>query len=259
MNNQKDEAIISFEGVSLGYGRRRVVSDVSFGILRNDFLGIVGPNGAGKTTLVRAILGILRPSAGRIVRRSNGNGTLRMGYVPQRDTLEPILPFTVADVVMMGRFRTMGLIRRPSKVDHEKVEEVIRHVDLQELATHPFGDLSGGQKQRTLIARALAAEPGVLVLDEPTNGMDLTSRTAILELIKRLHSEGDLTVIMVSHLLSDVANYVRRIAIVEESFFLVGTTGEVLTAANLTRLYDLPVYVERLHGNTIVVPGVRHE
>lgn len=251
--------VIEFRDVTLGYGRTPVVSGVTFTVPRNDFLGIVGPNGAGKTTILRGLLGALEPQAGEILRSGEGGAPLRMGYVPQRDTLDSILSFTVNDVVMMGRYRALGLVRRPGRKDYEKVAQALAHVDLVDRAGAIFMDLSGGMKQRALIARALAADPDVLVLDEPTNGMDISSRTAILELIRRLHRDDGLTVIMVSHLLSDVANYVRRIALVERTGFQIGTTQEVLTAGNLSQMYGIPIQVERLQGNVIVVAGERHD
>ena len=165
------------------------------------------------------------------------------------------MPFTVGDVVMMGRYARLGLLRRPGKDDHEAVRRSLNHVDIEGLSDRSYRDLSGGQRQRVLIARALVSEPDILVLDEPTNGMDLTSRTSILELVRTLHRSDGMTVIMVTHLLSDVASYVSRIAIVEQGQFQVGTTEEILTDDNLTQLYRIPVRVVRLGANTVVVAG----
>jgi ABC-type Mn2+/Zn2+ transport system ATPase subunit len=129
------------------------------------------------------------------------------------------------------------------------------HVAIDNLRDRPFKDLSGGQKQRVLIARALATEPDVLILDEPTNGMDLSSRISTLELINTLHRDDRLTVIMVSHLLDDLANHVKRIAVVEKDFFEVGHVDEVLTGKNLSALYQMPVEVEHIRGNKIILAG----
>ncbi|MBI5463877.1 MAG: metal ABC transporter ATP-binding protein [Ignavibacteriales bacterium] len=246
-----NDKLIEFRDVHLGYGRKNVLSRISFEIERSDFLGIVGPNGSGKTTLLRSILGILRPTAGEVRRAQNAV----IGYVPQRDTIDPIMPFTVFDVVLMGRYGRLGLFRRPSILDFDKVQEALAHVNIEDLANRSFRDLSGGQKQRALIARALVTQPDILVLDEPTNGMDLASRSSTLELIKHLHKDDKLTVIMVSHLLSDVANYVNRIAIVEDRYFQVGRVGEILTDSNLSKLYGVPVTVGDFQGNKIVVAG----
>lgn len=252
------EPIIQFVDATLGYGRKVVLRGITFSVLPGEYLGLVGPNGAGKTTIVRAILGTVRPISGQVHVRSAAGVALHIGYVPQRDTIDYVLPYTVREVVMMGRYRQIGLLRRPGKGDHEVVDRSLAHVAVGELAVRPFRDLSGGQKQRVLIARALATQPEVLILDEPTNGMDLPSRISILELINTLHQEQKLTVIMISHLLDDVANHVRRIALIEPNFFQIGQVDEVLTAKNLSTLYQMPVDVHQMHGSKIILPGGTH-
>src|SRR3972149_9739447 len=171
------QALVQFENVTLGYRRNVIAKEISFSIEEGEFVGIVGPNGSGKTTIVRAILGILKPQRGDIRVRGRSSERLRIGYVPQRDSIDPIMPFTVSDVVIMGRYGRLGMIRRPTSKDRAAAIEALKHVDLLDQAASSYRDLSGGQKQRTLIARALAAEPDMLILDEPTNGMDLASRT----------------------------------------------------------------------------------
>jgi len=246
---------ILFENVTLGYGSKVILRAMTFAIEEGDYFGIVGPNGAGKTTILRAILGVLKPLSGTVRYQSSSGEQLRIGYVPQRDTIDDVLPYTVSEVVMMGRFRGLGLFHRPATADHDAVRRSLDHVGMSDLHGGIFKDLSGGQKQRVLIARALASDPKVLVLDEPTNGMDLPSRTSILDLTRRLHDQDGLTVIMVSHLLDDVANHASRIAIVEQSFFQVGTVQEVLTGENLSTLYGFPVNVESVRGRKIVIAG----
>ena len=250
-------SLIEFQNTTLGYGRKVVLKDLSFAINAGDYFGMVGPNGAGKTTLLRAILGTLKPLDGKVFVANASQAPLRFGYVPQRDTIDQVLPYTVREVVMMGRYRQIGLLRFPAHNDIEIMLESLRHVDIEDLQHRPFKDLSGGQKQRVLIARALASKPAVLILDEPTNGMDLSSKSSILELIHKLHEADRLTVIMVSHLLDDVANYVKRIALVERDFFQVGEVDEVLTAKNLTSLYQTPIRVTHMNGSTIILAG-RH-
>ena len=247
------QALVQFENVTLGYRRNVIAKEISFSIEEGEFVGIVGPNGSGKTTIVRAILGILKPQRGDIRVRGRSSERLRIGYVPQRDSIDPIMPFTVSDVVIMGRYGRLGMIRRPTSKDRAAAIEALKHVDLLDQAASSYRDLSGGQKQRTLIARALAAEPDMLILDEPTNGMDLASRTAIMELIKHFHAEHGMTVLMVSHLLSDVANYVKKIMLVEPQFFQVGSVEEILSEANLTRVYGLPVMVGEWMGTKVII------
>ncbi len=233
-------ALIAFDGVSLGYGRRAVLTDLSFEIPEGDFLGLVGPNGAGKTTILRAILGSLSPMSGAITRAEG----LRFGYVPQRDQVDYNFPLKVLDVVLMGRYDRIGLARRPAARDRELALAALDHVGIAQLANEALSALSGGQRQRALIARALVGKPNLLVLDEPTNGMDLLSTTQILGLVRELHERDGLTVLMVSHALNEVANYVRRIALVQEGAFRVGAVDEVLTEETLGEMYGIPVEVD---------------
>lgn len=241
--------LVTFSGATLGYGRRVVLSDLSFSLSEGDFLGMVGPNGAGKTTILRAILRTLAPLRGTVTHASN----IRFGYVPQRDQVDYNFPLTVVDVVLMGRYDRIGLGRRPGARDRELACKALDHVGILDLADHPLSLLSGGQKQRTLIARALVGDPNVLVLDEPTSGMDLVSTTQILGLVRELHDRDNLTVLMVSHALNEVANYVERIALVMNGGFRIGPVDEIMTQAVLSDMYGIPVDVDSFNGHRIVV------
>ncbi|MFN2400099.1 MAG: metal ABC transporter ATP-binding protein [Gemmatimonadaceae bacterium] len=242
-------SLVKFEGVSLGYGRRAVLTGLTFDIPEGDFLGLVGPNGAGKTTILRAILGSLNPTTGTVTRAPN----LRFGYVPQRDQVDYTFPLKVLDVVLMGRYDRIGLGRRPKASDRERARAALEHVGIADLAERPLHALSGGQKQRTLIARALVGEPNILVLDEPTSGMDLVSTTQILGLVRELHERDRLTVLMVSHALNEVANYVERIALVLEGRFRIGTVDAIMNEATLSSMYGIPVEVDSFGGHRIVL------
>jgi ABC-type Mn2+/Zn2+ transport system ATPase subunit len=243
------DALVRFDRVTLGYGRRVVLSNLEFEIPNGDFLGLVGPNGAGKTTILRAILGTLKPLSGTVSVRQG----LRFGYVPQRDSVDYGFPLRVLDVVLMGRYDRIGLGRRPSRNDRERAAQALTHVGIPHLADAHLGALSGGQKQRTLIARALVGEPDILVLDEPTNGMDLVATTQILSLVRDLHERDKLTVLMVSHALNEVANYVNRIALTMEGAFRVGSVDQILDEQTLTSMYGIAVEVDEVHGHRIVV------
>ena len=243
------KSLVRFDHATLGYGRRVVLSDLSFEIPEGDFLGLVGPNGAGKTTILRAILGALRPLSGRVTLKAG----LRFGYVPQRDSVDYGFPLKVVDVVLMGRYDRIGLGRRPSASDRDLAVQALAHVGIAHLAEQQLGSLSGGQKQRTLIARALVGDPNILVLDEPTNGMDLVSTTQILSLVRDLHERDQMTVLMVSHALNEVANYVSRIALTMEGAFRIGTVDEIVNEPTLTAMYGIPVEVDEVHGHRIVV------
>ena len=241
--------LVTFDNATLGYGRRAILSGLSFAIPEGDFLGIVGPNGSGKTTILRAILRTLRPIAGSVVHAEN----LRFGYVPQRDQVDYIFPLKVVDVVLMGRYDRIGLGRRPGASDRELACAALDHVGIRDLADAQLNSLSGGQKQRTLIARALVGKPNFLILDEPTNGMDLVSTTQILGLVRELHERDKLTVLMVSHALNEVANYVERIGLVESGEFRIGTVDEIMSSDVLTQMYGIPVDVDSFGGHRIVV------
>jgi ABC-type Mn2+/Zn2+ transport system ATPase subunit len=242
-------ALIRFDHATLSYGRRVVLSDLTFEIPAGDFLGLVGPNGAGKTTILRAILGTLEPVAGTVTRLPD----LRFGYVPQRDQVDYGFPLRVLDVVLMGRYYRVGIGRRPRREDRDRALAALDAVGIRELAEEPLTRLSGGQKQRTLIARALVGEPNLLVLDEPTTGMDLVSTTQILGLVRELHERRDLTVLMVSHALNEIANYVTRIALVQEGSFRIGAVDDILNERTLSGLYGIPVEVDSFSGHRIVL------
>lgn len=249
--------LVRFENVALGYSRRPVLEGLSFNLRKGDFLGLVGPNGAGKSTIVKALLGLLRPLRGRVVYERELHRSLRFGYVPQRYALDEIFPLTVEQIVRMARYHAAGILRRPRSEDEAIVEHALEAVNIGALRRRRIRELSGGQRQRTLIARALATGANCLVLDEPTDGMDLSSQEAILNLVARLHREEHLTVVFVSHLLNEVANFVDRLALIDDGRFEFGTVAEIMTDERLTTLYGMPVKVDRVGQASVVVPEDR--
>jgi ABC-type Mn2+/Zn2+ transport system ATPase subunit len=255
MKEKQEEAkgLLVLDNADLGYGRQRVLSGVNLTLEAGDFLGVVGPNGTGKTTILKAMLGILRPMSGQ-VRRAEG---VRFGYVPQRQFIDEVFPFTVMEVALMGRYPLLSAFGRPKKADRETTLRCLGHVGIVDLADRPYRELSGGQKQRTLIARALAGEPQALILDEPTNDMDIGSEHAIMELLKELHDKHGLTIVMVSHLLNVVANYAKKLALIDGGLRMVARTEEILTAENLSDIYQVPVRVAEFDDLKVVVTGGR--
>ncbi|HET6639067.1 MAG TPA: ABC transporter ATP-binding protein [Gemmatimonadota bacterium] len=246
-------ALVRFDAVGLGYGGVRIIEGLTFSVAKGDFLGIVGPNGAGKSTILKAMLGILRPAAGAVVYEAEVHRDLRFGYVPQRHTLDHIYPLSVHAIVRMARYARAGLVRRPGPDDDRAVTQALESIDIVDLAERRFGELSGGQRQRALIARALASGANFLVLDEPTDGMDLKSTHGILGLMRRLNRDEGLTVVFVSHQLNEVANYVDRLLVIDEGRYDFGPVEEVLTADHLRRIYQVPVVVDRVAGASVVV------
>lgn len=243
--------LVAVEGAALGYGAP-LLSGVSLTVASGDFLAIVGPNGGGKTTLLRTLLGVHPVLAGRRVQRA----PLRVGYVPQRDHVDAFWPLTVAEVTMMGRCRLVPPGRRPGEVDRAAARAALERVGLGALAERAFRTLSGGQRQRTLISRALAAEPELLALDEPTSGMDPPAELDAMDVLRDLHRAGGLAVVMVSHRLEAVANYAGRLAFVDKDrgLFRVGSLEEMLTPASLGELYGRGVTVRVEGGRRYVYP-----
>jgi ABC-type Mn2+/Zn2+ transport system ATPase subunit len=247
MDKDNSNIIIEFSDVSIGYGSKIIHRNINLSIERNDFIGIVGPNGAGKTTFLKTLLGNINPLTGKVEKNN-----LVFGYVPQRDVVQPILPYNVHDVVIMGRYSLLGLFKSPGKVDEEAVNECIDRVGISSLKAFTYNSLSGGQRQRVLIARALAVKPDVLILDEPTNGLDTPSHNSVLNLISDLQAEFNLTVLIVSHLLTDVANLVKKIILFEKDSFQFGLTDEIISEQNLTKTYSSDIEVKKVDGEYLI-------
>jgi ABC-type Mn2+/Zn2+ transport system ATPase subunit len=242
--------LVTLEDAAIGYRGRALLAGLSVAIRPGDFLAVVGPNGGGKTTLLRSLLGAQPLLAGRLVRPR----PLRVGYVPQREHVDAIWPLTVGEVALMGRVPALGPLRSPRAADVEVVRRALARVGIEELAGRWYGELSGGQRQRTLIARALAAEPELLALDEPTNGMDPGAELATMDLLRDLQEGSALAIVMVSHRIEAVANYARTFAFVDQdaSLFRVGAVDEMLRPDALVALYRRPVAVREENGRRYV-------
>lgn len=225
-------ALLASARASFGYRRKPVVSGVDLTVERGDFLGIVGPNGAGKTTLFRGLLGLIPPLAGTVTR-----STRAIGYVPQREALDSIYPVTVEEVVQMGSFGQLRGLRTLSNATRERARACIEEVGLTEHTAAPFSSLSGGQRQRTLIARALMVEPELMLLDEPTSGVDRTAQARILDILVEQNRARGMAVLLVSHQLGMVRETVQKVAWVADGGVRVGSAAEMLAPENLDRLY----------------------
>jgi ABC-type Mn2+/Zn2+ transport system ATPase subunit len=222
--------------VSLGYGEGPVLSRVSFAIERGEFAALVGPNGAGKTTLFRGMLGLIPVLAGRIDYGFDRKAR-PPGYVPQRESLDPIFPLTAFEVALMGTYARLPPLRPVGRRRRELAARALAEVGLADLREQPFWSLSGGQKQRVLIARALAVEPEVLVLDEPTAGIDPGAETKIMDVITALNRDRGLTVVLVSHHLRLLGPLVQSVIWVDDGTATKGPAGEMLAPDRLARLF----------------------
>lgn len=192
-----NEPLLRLDDAAFGYDGRPVVRGASLSVAAGDFLGIVGPNGSGKSTLLKGLLGLLPPLSGSVA-RSAGLGRA-VGWVPQRDALDSVFPMTALDVARLGRALVKPWSARLDARDEALSVEALAAVGLQDRSDAPFSALSGGQRQRALIARALAVEPRLLVLDEPTAGVDPESEDAIIDLVSRQSREKGLAVLLVTH------------------------------------------------------------
>ena len=222
--------------MSLGYDGGPVLAHVSFAIERGEFAALLGPNGAGKTTLFRGILGLIPTLAGRIEYGFERDAH-PPGYVPQRERLDPIFPLTAFEVALMGTYVRLPPLVPIGRRRRRLATECLAQVGLAELAEQPFWALSGGQKQRVLIARALATEPEVLLLDEPTAGIDPGAEATIMEVISRLNRDRGLTVVLVSHHLRLVRSLVGSVIWVEHGTATKGAAADILAPERLAEVF----------------------
>lgn len=243
---ENDSSAIDIKGLSFSYDGHPVLEDVNLSIPQGDFVSVVGPNGGGKTTLLKLIVGLLRASRGevRVFGGPPEQARPRIGYMPQQSQLDPQFPATVMDVALMGRLGHGRLFGPYSRKDKEIVGSALDQVGLSNLHKKPFSSISGGQRQRLFIARALACEPDLLLLDEPTANLDLAMEGDLYELLQALNQK--LTVVMVSHDLGFVSRVVKSVICVKRKVLMHPTceiTGEIIN-----EIYGTPMRMVRHNG-----------
>lgn len=215
--------------------------DVSFTLKAGSICGLVGVNGSGKSSLFKAIMGLVRPSRGSVfiagLPVAEALRRQMVAYVPQAEEVDWNYPVLVEDVVMMGRYGHMGLLRRPAAKDREKVSEALGRVDMTALRRRQIGELSGGQKKRVFLARALAQESRIILLDEPFTGVDVKTETAIVTLLKELRDMGHLMLVS-THNLGSVPDFCDHVVLINRILLAAGPTAKVFTQSNLERAFE---------------------
>ncbi|MEZ4731892.1 MAG: zinc ABC transporter ATP-binding protein AztA [Caldilineaceae bacterium] len=243
---QLRQVTVRYEGVT-------ALDQVTFALAPGDQVAVVGPNGAGKSTLFHVIAGTLKPTQGTVnIYGSGPQGHICVGYVPQRNRVDWRFPVTVQDVVMMGRVGKIGLLRWPQRRDRDWVMQALTRVGMNSLANRQIGELSGGQQQRVFLARALAQEAELLLLDEPLTGLDLPSQEAILDLLAQLRRQG-VTVLVATHDLNQAAEHFAHVLLLNRRLIALGTPQAVLTPALLSQAYGSQLHIVHAAGGDLLL------
>jgi ABC-type Mn2+/Zn2+ transport system ATPase subunit len=240
--------------LAAGYDGRPAIEGIAFGIPPGQMVGVIGPNGAGKSTLFKAILGLIPRHRGQILLHDVDALRHRalMGYVPQLDQVDRTFPVTVRDLVMMGRYPRIGWLRHPGPADALAVQQALERVDLAGLADRQIGELSGGQAQRAFLARVLAQDPHLLLLDEPVSGVDTTTQHAILAVLEALRNEGK-TVVVATHDLNCVIERFDQVLCINQRLIAYGPPDAVFREEVLERTYGNHLMLVRVGDRQIVV------
>lgn len=237
IHHQPDQPILDVLHLSVNYDGHNALEDITFHLHAGERVAVVGPNGAGKSTLFKAVAGVLAPTSGEVkISGYSPRGHICIAYVPQRSQVDWRFPASVADVVMMGRIGQVGFFRWPGRADWETVHAALEAVDMNLMANRQIGELSGGQQQRTFLARALAQEAELVLLDEPLNGLDVPSQEAILSLLDKLRQQK-ITVMVATHDLGQAASHFDRVMLLNHRLVRFGSPQEVLTSGNLLHAY----------------------
>ncbi len=247
--------VIELDGVTIGLGGRNVLVDASFAIKSGEFIGVLGPNGAGKTTLMRAILGLIQPSAGiiRVFGRAPRRGDAEIGYLPQVRTVLPDLRVRGLDFIASSVHGERWGVPSLSRVDRKMIAETLAAVGARQLAERPLADMSGGERQRLLLAQALLGEPRLLLLDEPLISLDHRYQEAVVDLVRGFAREHNITVLFSAHELNQLIGALDRVLYLGNGHAALGTVAEVVTAPVLSQLYGTSISVVHADGHIFVL------
>src|SRR5512132_3358602 len=236
-HHKHEQPILDVQHISVRYNGRVALEDITFHLHEGERIAVVGPNGAGKSTLFKVISGVLQPNSGEVnIFGSRPRGHVCIAYIPQRSQVDWNFPVNVADVVMMGRSAKLGPLNWPHKKDWEHVQRALETVELSNLASRQISQLSGGQQQRMFIARALAQEAELMLMDEPLTGLDTPSQEGLLNLLDTLRDQH-VTVMVATHDLDQAARHFDRIMLLNHRMIAFDEPGHVLQADNLLQAY----------------------
>lgn len=238
MTEPAQESLLSLDKVVVGYGRRVVLQDINLTVPRGSFTGLLGANGSGKSTLIRTILGIIPPLSGRVQFRNVDGRPPVLGYTPQRESLDPIFLLSSYEIVLMGTCGRVGPGKRISSTEKDWAKECLHETGADQFSSTLFSRLSGGQKQRVLMARALAAKPDFLLLDEPTSGIDAAARHAIMDVLQRIQKQRQLTVVMASHDFPLVRSNVQNVIWLHAGRILQGPAQDLLKPEKIEEILE---------------------
>ncbi|GAB4419239.1 MAG: metal ABC transporter ATP-binding protein [Anaerolineales bacterium] len=237
-HHHDDQPILDVRQLSVRYNGRAALENVTFHLHAGEQVAVVGPNGAGKSTLFKVIAGVLRPECGEVnIFGSTPRGHVCIAYISQRSQVDWNFPVSVADVVMMGRIAQIGPLGWPRKKDWEFVQHALETVNLADLSKRQIGELSGGQQQRMFIARALAQEAELMLMDEPLTGLDVPSQEKILSLLEKLKSQN-VTVMVATHDLEQAAEHFDRVMLLKHKLIGFGIPDDVLKPEKLIEAYS---------------------
>ena len=240
--------IVEIRDVSVKYPNGVLALDsITLDVNDKDLIALIGPNGAGKSTLIKVILGLIKPTSGSVRLLGSENLTKNLkyvGYVPQSAQARDVnLPFSVFETVMLGRTPQIGLFHGTGAKDRQKVEEMLKLFGIFELKDRKIGQLSGGQSQRVFLAKAMVADPKLLLLDEPTSGVDTTSKTEFYQTLERLNKETGITVILCSHDIGVITKIANRVLCINRSQFFCGENADFNASAEIHKVYNHPVEI----------------
>lgn len=252
-HHQTNEPILDVRNLSVRYYGRFALEDVDFHLHAGERVAVVGPNGAGKSTLFKVVAGVLPPTSGTVtISGSRPAAHVCIGYVPQRSHVDWNFPVSVADVVMMGRSAVMGAFRWPTRRDWDFVHNALDTVEIRDLAKRQISELSGGQQQRMFIARALAQEAELMLMDEPLTGLDLPAQEGILNLLDKLQKQH-VTVMVATHDLDQAEKYFDRVMLLNRKLLGFGKSSAVLRPEILLRAYGNRLKMVDANGNLMAV------